>query len=133
MAFAIRNKETGELWKGQNYRNHKVYATAAAAKSALSSYAKSNTWKYNGPEVFLGLTTNEYNAKLREGLEPLQRASDRAQENYRRVSYDYPNDKVRWEIARDEWLVASKAYYDQLDKNKRAIREAYMKWEVVEV
>lgn len=133
MAFAIRHKETGELWKGQNYRNHKVYATAAAAKSALSSCANSNTWKYNGPKVFFGLTNDEYDAKLREGLDELQKASDHAQENYRRVQYDYPNDKARREIARDEWLAASKAYYDQLDKNKKKIRETYMKWEVVEV
>jgi len=133
MAFAIRHKETGELWRGQNSRNHKVYATRGAAKSALSSCAVSKTWRYNGTQVFLGLTDEEYQSLLQRGTEDLQTEYNRAQEQYRRVQYDYPNDKARREIARDEWLAASRALYKAEDANIKRIREDYMKWEVVEV
>ena len=135
MAFAIRHKETGELWKGQNSRNHKVYATRGAAKSALSSCAVSNTWRYNGTQVFLGLTNEEYQSLLQRGTEDLQKEYNRAQEQYRRVGIDFQRDRdrARLEVARDEYLAASKAMYKAEDNNRKRIREDYMKWEVVEV
>lgn len=126
MAFAIRHKETGEMWLGNNYRNPKLYSTAAHAKSALSN---SN----QGPQVLYGLTPTEYHDMLHALLHDLKKQKEDAAENYRRVQYDYPKDIERRELAKQEYHLASQDYYRAEKKARESIRAAHLKWEVIEI
>lgn len=126
MAFAIRHKETGEMWLGSNYRNPKLYSTAAHAKSALSN---SN----QGPQVLYGLTPAEYHGMLHELLRDLKKQREDAAENYRRAQYDYPKDRERRELAQREYHLASQDYHRAEKKARENIRTSYLKWEVIEI
>src|SRR5687768_17027202 len=127
MAFALRHKETGELWKGKNLRNHKLYATEATARNALSGIITYN----NGIRTILEMSPVEYNDLIHEGLAALKQKVEAAREAYRKT--DPLKDRAASEVARDEYLLVSRQLNDALVKARKRVKDMYCKWEVVEL
>ena len=130
MPFALRYKETGELWTGANIKAPKYYSSAGVARQAISGILSQSRY---GTRHVLGMDYDEYNTLCHEGLDDLKKAMKDAEEQYRRVQYDHKNDATMREMARDRYSEARHAFDAALTKNRKRIRDEYSLLEVVEV
>lgn len=130
MAFAIRHKHTGELWKGKNFRDHKVYATHGNARNALSSII--NTSK-NYFERMMSISLAEFNEKAKENVAPTEQEVADMKERWRRAKYDFPNDR---ELDKELFNSYQHAYWlrmNNIAENEKKLKQQYCVWEVVEI
>jgi ribosome recycling factor len=81
----------------------------------------------------LGIDYEEYRRLEDEAVKDLRAKFEAAQENYRRVQYDFPKDVARREVAQDAYYAASWEVNKAREKFRKDIRDRLCKWEVVEV
>jgi hypothetical protein len=129
MPFAIRHKETGELYTGQNWKAPKYYASRGAASGAMTNSVVNG----GNAEQMLGISYTELDELSRENLVPTSAEIKEADEMYRRAQYDF---KGNWEQIRPFRDALWRLQYDQntrFMKNRREIIKSRLLWEVVEV
>ena len=130
MAFAIRHKHTGELWKGKNLRDHKVYATRGNARNAISSIINTNGYYFR---QMISIPLEEFLELAREGVTPTKKEVEDLKERWRRARYDFPNDR---ELDKELFNSYQQACWERDRKtkeNEKRLQQEYCMWEVVEV
>jgi hypothetical protein len=129
MPFAIKNKETGELYTGPNWKAPKYYSTRGAANGAMTNCV------VNGgrAQQMIGISWKELEEQSKMNVVPTMAQINEAEEAYRRAQYDFKGDWNAVKPFGDAVYNLRRNRTDTIMKNRRNIIKSLMKWEVVEV